>query len=54
MNQDLLLNLTLFLFGALVAAASPLIRAIVIDSIRHPLISRRFEVGNKVATKVGG
>jgi hypothetical protein len=54
MSEDLLLNLTLFVLGAFVAAISPLIRFIVVDCIRHPLTSRRFEMGNRLVTKVGG
>ena len=46
------ISMILFVAGLALGAASPLIRAIFIESLRHPLQKTRLEVGQE-RIKVG-
>jgi hypothetical protein len=49
---DTLINVTLFVSGLVIGLSSPLIRAIIFESIRHPLRRARLEMGNDHTIKI--
>ncbi len=46
MDRDVFINIVLACLGALLGLASGWVRAIVVESVRHPLKKTRLESGN--------